>query len=190
LYDDVHFYQDRFYNSPDNVYIEGHFHNYRYFESIREVLVKEFSLKGADVALPYVDATATTVSVHIRRGDFINNSYHPVCGADYYITAIDLLSAKLDNIVFFVFSDDIAWAKENFSSLKGNFIYMDADTTPANDLIRMSKCGHNIIANSSFSWWAAWLNTNAGKLVVAPKTWVNNPMWGSYNLIPSGWIPL
>lgn len=110
-----------------------------------------------------------TVSLHIRRGDYLKLQHvHPICDMDYYIKAINMFSK---DSVFLVFSDDTPWCKQVFKSKKYIIIEEEKDYI---DLYLMSMCKNNIIANSSFSWWGAWLNNNENKIVVAPKKWINN----------------
>jgi hypothetical protein len=114
--------------------------------------------------------------LHIRRGDYISdkkaNSVHGTCDLSYYKKATELICAKFNDAHFFVFSDDISWAKENLNI--NNTTYIDHKTIPHEDIHLMSLCKHNITANSSFSWWGAWLNQYSKKTVIAPKQWFIN----------------
>jgi hypothetical protein len=108
--------------------------------------------------------TKEYISIHVRRGDYLHQQYHhPICSAEYYSQAIDLIN---ENIPIVIFSDDINWCKEN---IKADF-YIENNKN-YEDLYLMTKAKHNIIANSSFSWWGAWLNKNPDKIVVAPGIW-------------------
>lgn len=182
-----------------NVFLKGYFQSSKYFEDISQILLKDLTISnklfGRNLEVANQIKSVTSVSVHIRRGDYITNSktleYHGVCNIEYYLKAIEQLSSALGRIVLFVFSDDISWVKNN---LKTNFetFYVDHNGDEKNyeDLRLMSFCKHNIIANSSFSWWGAWLNTNPDKIVVAPKQWFADPGKNSHtnDLIPSNWI--
>ena len=136
------------------------------------------------------------VSLHVRRGDYVN---HPefsqsfgFVGLDYYRAAIAQLNEQFPTMTLFVFSDDPAWVGQNLP-LDGPHVFVhntgpDADL---DDLQLMSLCRHHIIANSSFSWWGAWLNANADKVVVAPRNWFRNkPDWNTADLIPLAWLRL
>jgi hypothetical protein len=135
-----------------------------------------------------------SVSVHVRRGDYVSlasaNAFHGTLSLDYYAKSAQLLRERLSgDLSFFVFSDDPEWVKSNLV-LPGNTTYVDWNGEGAahEDLRLMSNCRHNIIANSSFSWWGAWLGENADKLVVAPKQWFTNGNPVSEDLIPRSWI--
>ena len=120
--------------------------------------------------------SCNSISLHVRRGDFINenstNKTHGVCSIEYYKKAIDFIAKKISNPVFFIFSDDTKWVYEN---MKLQFKYFVVDINDHKfayeDLRLMSKCNHHILANSSLSWWGAWLNESENKVVVAPKIW-------------------
>ena len=119
-----------------------------------------------------------SVSLHVRRTDYIDkehNHIHNICSETYYKNAIDEVRNKYPNAVFFIFTDDKEWCKKHFRG--PNFFVVDLDEASKTDIAEMtlmSRCKHHIIANSSFSWWAAWLNDNPGKLVIAPNKWINN----------------
>src|SRR3989344_4984067 len=133
-----------------------------------------------------------SVSVHIRRGDYVTNAntnqFHGLCSLDYYNKAVSFISSKQNEMELFVFSDDIEWCKEN---LKYDFPIHFVETNDAHsDMYLMSLCKHNIIANSSFSWWGAWLNDNFQKIVVAPSQWIADASVNTQDLIPKGWIKI
>jgi hypothetical protein len=130
----------------------------------------------------------------VRRGDFLNlksaNLFHGVLPIHYYRLAIDYIIKKTTNVTFFIFSDDMAWCKTNFNFISSK-VFVDGSAlgiSTHEELILMSYCQHNIIANSSFSWWGAWLNKNANKLVIAPKNWFADKTINTSNLIPESWI--
>jgi hypothetical protein len=127
-----------------------------------------------------------TCSVHIRRGDYLRfPNDHPTLLNDYYFKSFDKMKK---NTKFIVFSDDITWCKDN---IKGNNMFYIEDETDYVNLILMSLCKHNIIANSSFSWWGAWLNKNKNKKVIAPKIWFGpNKNLNTKDLIPNKWITI
>ncbi len=130
------------------------------------------------------------MSIHIRRGDFLNNERHNTDKNSYYKEAIELIENKVENPVFFVFSDDMDWVKTNLNAKhETNFIDFNDALTNFEDMKLMSACKHNIIANSSFSWWAAWLNRNENKIVIAPKKWLNDDS-NTNDIIPETWIKI
>ena len=140
-------------------------------------------------------SSSTPVSIHIRRGDYVNdshtNSVHGTCGLDYYQNAMKLISGRVDKPTFFCFSDDIEWAKNKLHA-QYPIIYVDHNglDNASEDMRLMSQCKHNIIANSSFSWWGAWLNSNPDKIVIAPTKWFQKEDYDTRDLIPAGWIRL
>ena len=161
-----------------NEYVKGYFQTEKYFLQIRETLIKQFIINTEikDSTKNYkkkITEAENSCSIHIRRGDYVtnnkSNSIHGTCSLDYYKQAIKIIEDKYKNITFFIFSDDISWTKENLNLV--NAIYIDHKCLPHEDIYLMSLCKHNITANSSFSWWAAWLNENISKTVVAPKQW-------------------
>jgi hypothetical protein len=162
----------------------------RYFKDIRDILLKEFTLRIVSNTLTeYINKLdINTTSMHIRRGDYITNistnSYHGSCTLDYYNKAIEHFKDK--NIL--IFSDDKTWAKANFNSKKFTII---ENLSTVEELILMSKCSHNIIANSTFSWWGSWLNTNINKMVIAPNRWYQDNTANSLeNITLKDWIKI
>lgn len=141
---------------PNNCIIEGFFQSEKYFKSVRSEILEMFKTG---------DRKINKISVHIRRGDYLNNpNYHTVLSLEYYKKAIKMFDEK----EFLIFSDDLEWCRENFTGKRFHFMDKGNDLQ---QMIIMSLCEHNIIANSSFSWWGAWLNKNEHKRVVAPKNW-------------------
>lgn len=170
---------DRLINCDGNAYIEGWFQNEEYFKEIKSVLLNEFSLKkGPDAEFQNIQSeigNCESVSIHFRRGDYLTNKFFGVVSLDYYYRTVAYIKKSIKHPVFYVFSDDIEWVKKNFD-IAGTVRFLDSDSdNDFKDLTLMSYCKHNIIANSTFSWWAAWLNTNPGKIVIAPKRWYDDP---------------
>jgi hypothetical protein len=155
----------------NNLLIDGYFQSEKYFSHRREDIINLFS--PTEEVNEYLTSKYShlfaneTIGVHVRRGDYLSlPNHHPVCDIEYYEKALSLFTddKKYDIIMF---SDDVKWCKDNFDS---SFHFVDGES-PAMDMFLMSKCSHNIIANSSFSWWGAWLNENKDKRVIAPKKW-------------------
>jgi hypothetical protein len=165
-----HFSEDLF-NIPDSSDLGGYYQSEKYFEHCQQDIRSLFTFKTnvieeAETKLPKVNSEL--VSIHIRVGDYIGlQNYHPVCDAGYYSSAIKNFLDK--DYYFLIFSDNIEYSKNIFQESE-NIIYFEGNTQEV-DMCLMSMCDHNIIANSSFSWWAAWLNNNQNKKVVAPKKW-------------------
>ncbi|MCD7883764.1 MAG: alpha-1,2-fucosyltransferase [Lachnospiraceae bacterium] len=126
--------------------------------------------KNAETAKKIMDSNS--VSIHIRRGDYLQTSnLGGVIGEDYYKKAIDYIEKRVQNPVYIVFSDEIEWCRHTLKNLKAVFVDWNTGTDSYKDMQLMSLCKHNIIANSSFSWWGAWLNPNENKIVIMPEVW-------------------
>lgn len=199
FYEKNEFYYDNSVFFIDKVYFKGYWQSFKYFEQIRNVILEEFSLKN-DLSnensntLEKIKSKKESVALHIRRGDYIsnskNNKLYNVVGLDYYKKAIEIVNKKIKKPVFFIFSDDIDWVAENLK-ISGEVFYASSKkiNMPEEELILMSKCEHNIIANSTFSWWGAWLNQNPNKNVIAPKRWMSTIEYLD-DLYPKNWIRL
>lgn len=180
-----------------DIYLDGFFQSEKNFLTIRSEILKEFTLKNEINKANLLSEIQNTnsVSVHIRRGDYVKdkntNQYHGTCSKEYYLSAIEKIKAKVSDPVFYFFSDDLDWVKNNFNidNIKMK-IGTDKSLSDCEELILMSKCKHNIIANSSFSWWGAWLNINDMKMVYAPSNWVNKKPNPHPNIIPESWIKI
>ena len=174
------------------VYLDGYWQNELYFSDIRELLLRELvpTISMNDLGFDYLNSikNSNSVSLHVRRGDYLKIKNINVLDVDYYMKAVDYIKKNVEKPMFYIFSDDLDWCKNNLGFLN-NCNYVDLTQTEIDDLKLMSFCQHNIIANSSFSWWGAWLNQNPKKIVIAPKEWlINDP--GSSNVILSDWIKL
>jgi len=182
-----------------DVYLQGYWNNEKYFKDIEKIIRDEFEIKippdQKNQQLLEKIKGCNSVSIHIRRGDYAKdkrtNQHHGTCSLDYYIKAAEIITGKISRPFFFAFSDDIPWVKKNLK-LKYPISYIDNndDEHSYEDLRLMSACKYNIIANSSFSWWGAWLNRNPDKIVIAPKKWLNNPNIDTSNVVPKGWISI
>lgn len=185
------------YSSARTLYLDGYFQNEQCFKHIRNMLLHEFQFPAlTNMAANWLQAISNStnaVSIHVRRGDYMKPAvlaYHGVLPLTYYQEAIAVTSERIRAAEFFVFSDDINWCRENLTleNKKVNFV------TPCGaaweEMALMSKCRHHIIANSSFSWWGAWLSTGDNKLVVAPERWFADQQMNDENrsLIPADWI--
>lgn len=181
----------------DDIFLDGYWQSPKFFESIRDVLISELTLKSemstaaTDFARQIQETEA--VSIHIRRGDYIKNprvqTEFGVCTTNYYLSAVDYLNQHTSSPTYFVFSDDIDWVKENLPLPKTTIFVKGKEVTTVEELVLMSMCKHNIIANSTFSWWGAWLNTNLNKIVVTPTPWWDKRTYDK-NLILESWIKL
>lgn len=179
-------------------FLSGYWQSPKYFDSIASLIRDEFAfqkpLDANNLEISSLIKRVNSISLHIRRTDFQitnSNDTHGICSLDYYDKAVKFISDKLTDPHFFVFSDDINWAKENLKlPYKLTFISGNNGGKSYIDMQLMSICKHNIIANSSFSWWGAWLNSNTTKIVIAPKIWFANEILNNQttDLIPEEWI--
>jgi hypothetical protein len=178
-------YTELNYNSNYNFYLNGYWQSEKYFIEIHDLIKKE--LKHSDeFAKKFVFLDKINISLHIRRTDYVaSNGYHPVQPISYYQQALEMM-CDYDNL--FIFSDDIEWCKNNLKFERMIFIENQDDVE---DLWLMSLCKHNIIANSSFSWWGAWLNSNQDKKVIAPENWFGSQTnLNTSDIIPDKWIKI
>ncbi len=184
--------------SNKNIYLYGNWQSEKYFEGIGDIICKEFTLKqkmNANIEKMVKDiGNMQSISIHIRRGDYINNQetkkYHGICSLEYYYSAIKNIQTNVLNPHFFIFSDDADWTKKNLK-IKNPMTFVSGEKLKDyEELIIMSKCKHNIIANSTFSWWAAWLNNNPAKIVFAPKNWFADSNKNTKDLYHKNWIKL
>jgi hypothetical protein len=181
-----------------NVYLKGYFQSEKYFLPAKNIIISEFTFKKEFVkTIDYFSATLRnndSVSVHIRRGDFdqdpVTTNYHGTLDAGYYNTAIELIRSRIPNATFYFFSDNIDWVKENLSIPSAVFVSGNITKNHIEDLYLMSQCRHNIIANSSFSWWGAWLNDNQNKVIIAPEKWFNKGPKDTQDIIPKEWYKI
>ncbi len=176
--------------------IEGCFQSEKYFHAIREQLLKDFTpcepLNAVNQKMLVHIKSVNAVSIHVRRGDYLNlTQKYGLCDLNYYQRAIAYIAERVSNPHFILFSDDIAWVRDN---LKIDYPYTVVDINgvdnPFGDMWLMKQCQHNIIANSTFSWWGAWLNENPNKIVVAPVVWFTRDNAQFKDIIPDSWVKL
>lgn len=169
-------FNEKAYEQTTSAYFVGNWANYRYVDAVRPILLKEFVLRepmsDAGREILKQQEASTSVSVHIRRGDYLQHQHKFVLlTEDYYKQAIQILRERTGNPRFFVFSDDITYVQQTYGELFGeDAVYVSAlHLSDVEELVLMSHCKHNIVANSTFSLWGAWLNQNPNAIVVAPK---------------------
>lgn len=178
-----HYYETKvtFYDSEvflsDDVYLDGYWQNERYFSDIRKEIISELHFKVTTDVAGLLDEieTCNSVSVHVRRGDYLEDSRRSegICTLEYYQRSMTLMEERTAVDKYYIFSDDIDWCRQRFrDNEKYIFVNPRSEEEAAVDMKLMSSCKHHIIANSSFSWWAAWLNENKEKIVIAPKAWI------------------
>lgn len=156
--------------------IDGYWQSEKYFLSISDVIREDFTFSAVsdrNTSLAEEMKEVTSVSIHVRRGDYLGG--FPVMDEAYYNPAMSYFLEKYKNVHFYVFSNDIEWCREHLKAEIIAFIDWNVGKNSPIDMWLMTQCKHNIIANSSFSWWGAWLNENEGKEIIAPKTWFTFP---------------
>ena len=186
-------YKPELYGNEDlNLYYLGYWQSYKYFESKTECLKTVFTFpeftenKNLELNSFIKNDSNRTVSIHVRLGDYLNDkSLGGICTLDYYKKAISEIEKEIKDPVYIIFSNDIEWCKENFKLAQVKFVDWNFDELSFRDMQLMSLCDHNIIANSSFSWWGAFLNSNLEKIVIGPKVWTRATE--DRDLIPVEW---
>jgi len=186
-------------NFPDNSFIQGNFQSELYFKEIEKIIRKDFTFNTKldnenQHILEQIQQT-NAVAVHIRRGDYLsikkNASKFRSLDINYYKNAVNILENKTEQPAYFIFSDNIEWAKNHLNlEAKTTFINHNKGKNSYLDMFLMSQCKHNIIANSTFSWWSAWLNSNHKKLVIAPKIWFLTEEFNQNDIVPKSWITI
>lgn len=185
---------------PNNVCLEGFWQSEKYFLDIRALLKNEFTLRnslaGKVVQSAETIRACTAVSLHVRRGDYLTNPHaarhHGVCDMDYYVRAIQCMREKFPAAHLFIFSDDPEWTQANLRfDLPITFVSVAEAGGDGCEIVLMSMCRHHIIANSSFSWWGAWLGDSPEKTVIAPARWFADPLRNvAADIVPDGWLRL
>lgn len=184
-----------------NIYLDGYFQSEKYFKHIRQELLKEFKFPQPDAELTrleqYIRNRPNAVSVHVRRGDYMKpavKELHGILPLSYYKNAIAYLRKNINDAFFIVFSDDPQWCEDAFGFLGIDFVtmYGHKDTEAWKDIYLMTCCNHHIIANSSFSWWGAWLAPQENAINIAPENWFNplNKCNQNHDIVPKNWIKL
>jgi hypothetical protein len=191
-------FDDRVLTLGDNVLLDGYWQSERYFADIANTIRRDFEfeapLEGENRALAARIQSCVAVSLHVRRGDYVENAVnlekYASLDTDYYLDCISRMNQIEPEAQYFVFSDDQQWVGDQLGNVRNLTIVDINDTSQAHEDLRlMSMCRHNIIANSTFSWWGAWLNRNADKKVFAPKQWFSKKSGRSADhVIPESWI--
>lgn len=173
------------YKIKGKVYLEGYWQHYKYFEQLDKQILDELTLEQSAEMQAYkvfdsVIADVASISLHVRRGDYITDKNAAdlmgILPLSYYERAIAYICERVDNPSFYIFSDDLDWAKDNLKINRPvTFVDIDGGKKDYLELTLMSMCRHNILANSSFSWWGGFLNPNENKIVISPKHWVKQP---------------
>jgi Glycosyl transferase family 11 len=191
-------FQPEILDAPDNTYLVGYWQSEKYFKAAESVIRKDFSfrppLRGRNEELANVIRATDSVSVHFRRGDYVSHPWASkvlgVLPVSYYFQALQEIAARREPHVF-VFSDDPEWCRHNIA-FPYETTYIDANPADKGfeDMRLMTLCKHHVIANSSFSWWGAWLSPYADKTVYGPGRWALDPGADTSDVVPSDWVKL
>ncbi len=190
-------FDPNFLRAASDTLLSGYWQSEKYFSDVAPAIRNELQVTApispTTRSLYRQIGAVNAVSIHIRRGDYVSSKkthlVHGTCSLEYYRQALALLKEKIGEAELFIFSDDIAWTKANLvSDLPTHFVDHNDAAHAYEDLFLMSSCRHHIIANSSFSWWGAWLNGYSDKIVVAPRKWFSHSGADTKDLLPEGWI--
>jgi len=196
-YVEPHYHYDKdFFSANDNLYLHGFWMSWKYFEKYDAEIRKAFTVrqelvKHLSSTTNYIESE-NSVSIHIRRTDYTTPEVIKLKGLlslDFFRKGVDYIKQKTGKVTVFVFSDDIPWVKENFRLEGVKVIYVDntVSNSAIEDFYLMMKCRHNVISNSTFSWWAAHLNNNENKIIVAPRQWYAVSRVNSKDVCPASW---
>lgn len=186
--------------ASDNTYLSGYWQSEKYFADAMDCVRDDFTflskLSGLNesLAADILDKSQTAISLHVRRGDYVHNTeinrVHGCCTQEYYQAAIEHMAGQIKSPRFYIFSDDMDWVRANLDLPFGHtFVQHNRKKSSYQDMHLMSLCKHHVIANSSFSWWGAWLNRDPKKLVVAPRKWFADER-SVDDLFPQSWVVL
>ncbi len=186
-----------FHLGEKNVYFDGNWQSEKYFMNIKDEVRKTFTFRNKlneknQRTSDYIKSS-NSVSLHVRRGNYLRKPlFWGGCNIEYYNKAINIIIERVENPIFFIFSDDMDWCRKNIK-IKGHeitYVSWNRGDESYVDMQLMSSCKHNIMANSSFSWWSAWLNDNKNKIVIAPEKWFNSEEINCSDLIPETWLKI
>jgi hypothetical protein len=181
------------------VYLDGYWQSERYFldcsDTVRRELTPTAPRDQDNAAVAAQIDAVNAVSLHVRRGDYVSDpktrDYHGICSQQYYHNALEYIVARTQKPHLFVFSDDHEWTRHNLRfPVATTFVVANSAARGHLDMALMSRCRHHILANSSFSWWGAWLNPSREKIVVAPRRWFKADAPDCRDLVPQDWVRL
>lgn len=201
LMEEPHFYfAPQIFPVIDDIYISGYWQSEKYFKEIEATIRQEFTFRqplsslSSALVVKIRENANTAISLHVRRGDYVSNSannrVHGVCSLDYYQAAVEYIAERVAHPFFYIFSDDIEWVRTNID-LSFPYVLVDHNRGASSyeDMFLISVCKHHIIANSSFSWWGAWLSSNPDKIIITPRNWFSDENM-RHDLFPQSWIVL
>ncbi|GGA63288.1 alpha-1,2-fucosyltransferase [Flavobacterium palustre] len=193
---DYSFNEDYLKASKGITFYYGGWHTEKYFFNEKEALLSAFKFddveEAENIEHSKIIANCNSVSIHVRRGDFLNsanvNLFGGVCTKEYFQKAISNIESKIETPHFFVFSNDMEWVKQNLSISTVTYVTWNTGKNSWKDMYLMSLCKHNIIPNSTFSWWGAWLNKNPQKIIISPSRFLNNDK--HTDVYPESWVKI
>jgi hypothetical protein len=192
-------FHSRIFSKKGDFYLDGYWQTPLYFNDAEKEIRKDLVLKksfgpAADAIFEKINADAAAVSLHVRRGDYVTNSRiserHGLCSPEYYDRATAEMTKRVGAFNLYIFSDDIAWVRDNMKFPSPATFVSAAGIPDYEELALMGACRHHITANSSFSWWGAWLNPRQDKVVITPRRWVDFGNRKHKDMIPPSWIRL
>jgi len=192
-------YDQNIYQQIPPVYLSGYWQSERYFSDKADAIRVDLSLRRPldQVCQVFIESIRKTnsVSLHVRRGDYVSNAVtarlHGTCSLDYYRAGVAHIASIIEDPHFFIFSDDMDWVAHNLPlTHMSTLVDVNGADRGIMDMALMKACRHHIIANSSFSWWAGWLNPSPDKIVVAPRRWFNEANHDTSDLLPASWVQL
>lgn len=189
------FDEEAFGTQSKHVYLDGYWQCERYFEDARSTLLIDFALRAPpdppNARMLASIGESNAVAVHVRRGDYVSNqsasALHGTCSVEYYKAAVTCVRERIGSPRFFIFSDEPDWVRHNLELADAEYASHNPPDAGHEDLRLMTRCKHFIVANSSFSWWAAWLGQNPEKLVIAPRRWFADPSAEEGDIVPRSW---
>jgi hypothetical protein len=195
LYDRQEGFDERILSVSGDIYLKGFWQSERYFAPIENVIRREFTFRSAPSAenQTWLDriCRVEAIALHVRRGDYVSIPSFGCCDLDYYHCAVDQMLLHVRHPHFFIFSDDPEWTRLHLKiESTCTYVSHNMGRQDFEDLRLMSQCKHFIIANSTFSWWGAWLSPHADKQVIAPKRWLARPSNATCDLIPDRWLQI
>lgn len=198
FYETSQAFDARFKAISGDLLLVGYWQSEKYFAAFADEIRSEFGLRDSpsDRNRELIEQMRATnsLSLHVRRGDYVSseatNRFHGVMPIAYYRDAVRAVTERAGPVEIFVFSDDIDWCKREIEIPGRQLHFVDHNTRGSEDMRLMSSCRHHILANSSFSWWGAWLNLDPGKVVVAPARWFQEPSVDTSDFLPEGWLRL
>ncbi len=189
--------ENNYMSRAHNLVMYDYWNSEQYFSEVASEIKKEFTLRyplsSEAIGWERIIQETNSVSIHVRRTDYVNNpitnQYHGVLPLSYYRKGLEIIKQKLNHPEFFVFSDDIAWSKDHLDFLSPvNFVKINGKNQDVEELYLLSQCQHHIIANSTYSWWGAWLSNNPDKMVIAPRVWRPGVDAKTAGIVPDGWL--